>query len=243
MLNIVIPMVGINTFDTAEYKYPKPLIEILGKPLLQLVVDCLNNIKENKRFIFIVNSSDCFKYHLDSILQLITNNQAVVIKLEKDTKGAACSVLMAVDYINNDDPMLISSSDHIIEYDLDKITNHFISREIDAGVVCFESVHPKWSFVRIDENFKIIETAEKRPLSKNAIAGLYYFRHGFDFVKATMNMIKKDAHVNGLFYIAPALNELVLLGSNMEIYKIPVSAYHNFYSPHKFKEYENRNKQ
>ncbi len=234
-------MGGKNLFPNAEYQYIKPLIEVRGKPLIELVVGCFEKIKQDKRFIFIVNAADCHAFHLDSVLNLITNDEAVVLKLEKDTQGAACSALMAIDYIDNDEPLLISSSDHIVDYDLDLVVEQFNSRMVDAGTVCFDSIHPKWSFVRLDHNEKIIETAEKRPLSRHAIAGLYYFRRGNDFVEASMRMIEKDANLNGQFYIAPALNELVLMGKNMETYDIPSSKYHNFYSPQKIKEYEERN--
>lgn len=225
-------------FDNTEYQYPKPLIEINGKPLVELVVACLDQIKVEKRFIFIVSATDCQKYHLDSVLQLITAGRGVVIQLEKETRGAACSALMAIDFIDNDDSLMISNGDHIFDYDLNRVITEFDSGEVDAGTVCFDSVHPKWSFVRLDENNKIIETAEKRPLSRNAIAGLYYFRHGSDFVRAAMKTIEKDASVNGNFYVAPTLNELVLEGKNLEIYSIPSATYHNFYSAHKLKEYE-----
>lgn len=238
MLNILIPMGGISDFDSEEYRYPKPLIEIHGKPLIELVVSCLEQIKIEKRFIFIVNTTDCQKYHLDNVLRLITNDCGVVIQLEKETAGAACSALMAIDYINNDDALLISNGDHIFDYDLNLVVSEFESKEVDAGTVCFDSVHPKWSFVRLDNNNKIIETAEKRPLSRNAIAGLYYFKQGSDFVRAAKKTIEKDASVNGRFYVAPTLNELVLEGKNLEIHSIPSALYHNFYSPHKLKEYE-----
>ena len=238
MLNILVPMGGVNDFDSEEYRYPKPLIEINGKPLIELVVACLDQIEGDKRFIFIVNASDCQKYYLDSVLRLVTNDRGIVIQLEHETKGAACSALMAIDSIDNNDALIISNGDHIFDCDLNGIISEFDYREVDAGVVCFDSVHPKWSFVRLDENNKIIETAEKRPLSRNAIAGLYYFKRGSDFVWAAMKTIEKDASVNGRFYVAPTLNELVLEGKNLEIHSIPSSAYHNFYSPHKLKEYE-----
>jgi len=240
MINILIPMSGQNIFEGSEYQYPKPLIEVNGKPMIELVIDCLNQIKEDKRFIFIVNTTDCQKYNLDSVLQLITLDKAIVIQLEKETKGATCSALMAINYINSEDALLISNGDHIFECDLNLAMSEFNKREVDAGTVCFDSVHPKWSFVRLDSEKKIIETAEKRPLSRKAIAGLYFFRHGTDFISAAMRTIEKDAHVNGQYYISSTLNELVLEGKNMEIYNIPNSAYHNFYSPHKLKEYEER---
>lgn len=238
MLNILIPMGGVTDFGSEEYRYPKPLIEINGKPMIELVVACLDQIKSEKQFIFIVNVSDCQKYHLDNVLHLITNDRGIVIQLEKETAGAACSALMAIDHIDNDDALMISNGDHIFDYDLNHAIAGFESRKVDAGTVCFDSVHPKWSFVRLDENNKIIETAEKRPLSRNAIAGLYYFRRGSDFVRAAMKTIEKDASVNGGFYVAPTLNELVLEGKNLEIHAISSDLYHNFYSPHKLKEYE-----
>lgn len=238
MLNILVPMSGMNNFESEEYRYPKPLIEINGKPLIELVVECLDQIKGEKRFIFIVNAADCQKYHLDSVLRLITKYRGVIIELEKETAGATCSALMAIDHIDNDDALIISNGDHIFNYDLNRAISGFESRGVDAGTVCFDSVHPKWSFVRLDKNNKIIETAEKRPLSRNAIAGLYYFRHGSDFVRAAMKTIEKDASVNGRFYVSPTLNELVLEGKNLEIHAIHSSAYYNFYSPHKIKEYE-----
>lgn len=230
-------MAGSLQFDIEEFQYPKPLIEINGKPLIEHVVSHLDQIQQQKQFIFIVNSSDCQKYHLDNVLQLISKD-CIVVQLEKPTKGAACSALMVIEHIDDDSPLIISNSDHIIDYDLNKIINHFQKRDVDAGTICFESVHPKWSFVRLDENEKIIETAEKRPLSKNAIAGFYYFRKGSDFVRAAMRMIKKDANINGSYYTAPVINELVLENKNLEIFKIPSAAYCNFYSPHMIREYE-----
>ena len=238
MLNILIPMGGDNVFAGEEFQFPKPLIEIDGRPLIELVVDCFSSISGDKRYIFTVNAADCQKHHLDDVLRLISGESSVVIQLEKGTKGAACSALMAVDYIDSDDELLISNSDHVIEHALENIINEFKSRGCDAGVACFDSVHPKWSFVRLDDEGNVVEAAEKRPLSRNAIAGLYYFRKGRDFVQSAMRMIEKDANVNGSFYVAPAMNEMILAGQRIATYSIPNESYHNFYSPHKIKEYE-----
>lgn len=238
MLNILIPMAGPDTFDKDEFKYPKPLIEIGGKPMIELVIGCLDQITQPKRYTFVVNNSDCKTYHLDNVLRLITKDNCDIIKLDRTTKGAACTALMAIEYINNDHPLIISNSDHIIDYDLDLIVKHFQTRKLDAATICFDSVHPKWSFVRLDENEKIIETSEKRPLSRNAIAGFYYFSKGSDFISGAMKMIEKDVNVGGNYFVAPVINELVLLNKNLEVFKIPTTSYHNFYSPHMIKEYE-----
>lgn len=239
MLNVLIPLAGSSPFfEGPEYLYPKPLIEVNGKPMIQHVIENLETIRQEKRFLFIVKLEDCQKYHLDSSLRLLTDDNCQVIKLERDTRGAACSALMAIEHIDNDEPLLIVNGDQIIERDLDRVVTHFREEDADVGVVCFPSVHPKWSFVRLDENGRIVETAEKRPLSRHAIAGFYYFKSGSDFVRAAMRSIENDTHVNGLYFIAPTINQLVLERRNMMVYHVADHEYHNFYSPQKIQEYE-----
>ena len=108
----------------------------------------------------------------------------------------------------------------------------------DAGVITFESVHPRWSYVRLNENNLISETAEKRPISKNAIAGFYYFKYGKDFINSAFKMVKKDANVNGFYFVSPTLNEMVLENKTINIFQIQNAKYHTFYTPQKITEYE-----
>jgi len=238
MLNILIPLAGKpGFFDPQDYPFPKPLIEVGGKPMIQVVTEDIGKITAAKRFVFIVPMADCQKYHLDSVLRLLTDNNCEIIQLREETKGAACSCLMAIHHIDTADPLVICNGDQHLDADIEGVMRHFESRRFDAGVICFESIHPKWSYVRM-EGERVLEAAEKRPISKHAIAGFYYFRHGSDFVKSAQNMIKKDWNVNGLYYIAPTLNELILENRTVGMLKIPAENYHSFYSPQKIKEYE-----
>lgn len=238
MINILIPMGGKSDFfDSHEYVYPRSLIEISGKTMIQRIIENYSEF-DNKHFIFVTNQADCETYHLDSILRLLTDSKCDIVKLSGQTKGAACSTLMAIELINNETSLIIANGDQVIEAPLAKIEKQFQVEALDAAVVTFESIHPKWSFIRADKSNRVIEAAEKRPLSKNAIAGFYYFRKGQDFVSAAMQSIAKDAHVNDIFYIAPVLNELVLAGKQIGYHAIDASAYHSFYSPAKIAEYE-----
>lgn len=239
MLNILVPLGGTSAFfDSPEYLFPKPLVEIQGKPMIEMVINNLELIRLEKKYVFVVKSSDCHKYHLNNVLQLITNNQCEIVKLENETKGATCSALLAVDYIDSDDELLIVNGDQIIDYNLTKVITSFRQQGVDAGVICFESVHPRWSFIRLDEQEYIVEAAEKEPISKSAIAGFYYFKQGSLFVHAAMKSIEKNASINGLYFIAPVLNELILENKVLKPYYIDKRKYHSFYSPQKIKEYE-----
>ncbi|MDC0975657.1 glycosyltransferase family 2 protein [Alphaproteobacteria bacterium] len=238
MLNILIPLgASSKFFEGADYPYPKPLVEIDGKPMIQHVIENLQSISGEKRFIFILREEDCTRYHLDATLRLLAGEGVIIIKLQCETKGAACSALLAIHFIANDQPLIIANGDQLFDINIDEYFKRFQDDKIDAGCLSFESVHPRWSYIRL-ENDHIVEAAEKRPLSKMAIAGFYYFAKGLDFVEASKKMIRKDANVNGQFFIAPVLNELVLENCLMKTYVIHNETYHSFYSPQRIKEYE-----
>lgn len=238
MINILIPMGGTSSFfDPQEYHYPKHLIEVKGKTIIQRVIENYSDYKE-KHFIFVINKSESDAYHLDAILKLLSDSDCEIIKLSGNTKGAACSALMAIEHIDNKEPLIIANGDQIIDESLCTITSEFVMRGLDAAVIAFESIHPKWSYIRTDNENNIVEAAEKRPLSKKAIAGFYYFKHGSDFVEAAKNSIIKDASVGGSYYVAPTLNEMVLMGKYMSFKKIDANKYHSLYSPAKIIDFE-----
>lgn len=238
MINILIPLgTSSKFFEGANYQFPKPLIEISGKTMIQRVVENLSMIKEDKKFIFILREEDCTQYHLDDTVRMLAGDNVEIIKIQRETKGAACSALLAINLIANEDALIIANGDQLFDSDLNAYIEKFKSQNIDAGCIYFESVHPRWSFVRL-EGDKIIETAEKRPISKSAIAGFFYFSNGKHFIDSAFSMIRKDASLNGQFFIAPVLNELVLAGKKLKAFSIPSNQYHTFYSPKKIEEFE-----
>lgn len=238
MLNILIPLASVSQFfENSVYVYPKPLIEILGKPMIQHVVENLLQISTQKRFIFVVRDEDCARYHLDSTLRLLVKDRIEILRIQRETGGAACSALLATEFIANEQPLVICNGDQMFDLDLNRPLEEIRVDKVDAACLTFRSVHPRWSYIRLEDG-QIVEAAEKHPLSSNAIAGFYYFSKGSDFVDAAKRMILKNAQVNGVFYIAPVFNELVLAGKRMRSYDIDGAKYHTFYSPQKIQEYE-----
>lgn len=237
MINLLVPMAGTSKFF-ADAPFPKPLYEVNGKLMIQYVISSLRAIAGAKRFLFVVNDVDCARFHLDDTLRLLTDDRAVVTVQQGPGKGAACSCLWCIDHIDSDDELLISNSDQLVDIDLNVALDAFRGADARAGVVTFDSVHPKWSYVSLDNEGRVTEAAEKRPISRNAIAGLYYFRHGRDFVRAACKSIRKDSNVQGLYFVAPTLNELLLEGLRVTAYKIETKHYHSFYSTEKIEHFE-----
>jgi len=239
MLTIAIPMAGAsNFFPESEVHYPKAFQEIHGKPMVQMIVENLNKIKCPKRYVFIINESDIKKYRLDNVLKILTENNCIIYSQKSSTKGAVCSLLLGVDDISGEGPLLIVNADQIITHDLNLILNYFQAQDNDGGIVYFDSVHPRWSYARISSDSKLLETTEKKPISRNAIAGMYYFSSGDLFVENAMDSIIKRRSHEEIYYTSAVLNELILKGKNLVAYKIPSNDYHSFYSPEKIKEFE-----
>lgn len=226
-MNIVIPMAGNDELaKEAGNLYAGNFIEIQRKPLFQWVYESLSCF-DDSRFIFIVSQKDVARYHIDRSLKLIVPHCAV-LHSPGETAGAACGVLLSMEYIDNDDELLICNGNQIIDADLPEAVNSFRDRGLDGGILTFKSVHPRWSYVKTDAEGLVVEAAEKTPISDRATAGCYWFRHGSDFVKGAKRMIVKDASVDGKFYICPVYNELVLEHKKVGCYEIDASKYFQF---------------
>jgi HAD superfamily hydrolase (TIGR01509 family) len=205
-LNVLIPMAGAGSrFEQAGYTFPKPLIDVKGKPMIQVVIENLN-IKAN--YIYIVQKSHREKYNLDTLLNLITPG-CKIVEVEGVTEGAAVTALMAKEHIDNDAPLFFANSDQFVEWDSNEFMYKMNETNADGGIVTFEATHPKWSFAKIDENGLVTEVAEKNPISNIATVGYYYWKHGSDFVKYAEQMIDKNIRVNNEFYVCPVFNQAI----------------------------------
>ena len=160
-LNVLIPMAGAGSrFEAAGYTFPKPLIEVRKKPMIQVVVENLN-IKAN--FIYVVQKSHREKYNLDALLSLITPG-CKIVETEGMTEGAACTALLAKEYIDSDAPLFFANSDQFVEWDSNEFLYKMNETNADGGIVTFEATHPKWSFAKINEQGLVTEVAEKNPI-------------------------------------------------------------------------------
>ena len=205
-LNVLIPMAGAGSrFEKAGYTFPKPLIEVNGKPMIQIVIENLN-IEAN--FIFIVQKAHRERYNLDALLNLLTPN-CKIVEVDGITEGAACTALFAKEYINNDSPLFFSNSDQFVKWDSNEFFYKMNESNVDGGIVTFNATHPKWSFAKLDASGYVTEVAEKNPISDIATVGFYYWKKGQDFVKYAEQMIKKNIRVNNEFYVCPVFNEAI----------------------------------
>ena len=221
-MNILIPMAGEGSrFKEAGYSFPKPIIEVNSEPMIKLVID---NLNIDANYTFIIRKSHDQDFNISSVLKRIVPD-CNIVSIDSLTEGAACTTLLAKQFIDNDMPLLIANSDQFVEWDSCQFY-HSINTNIDGSILTFNNVHPKWSYVQLDENNNVTRVAEKEVISDKATVGIYYFSKGSDYVKYAEQMIDKDIRYGknfngkGEFYIAPVYNEAIADGKIIKIYDV-----------------------
>ena len=217
-LNVLIPMAGAGSrFATAGYTFPKPLIDVEGKPMIQLVVE---NLNIDANYIYVVQKSHREKFNLDTLLNLITPN-CTIVEVDGVTEGAACTALLAKEFIDNGNPLFFANSDQFVEWDSNEFFYKMNENDCDGGIPVFRSTHPKWSFAKLDEDGFVTEVQEKNPISDLATIGFYYWKQGSDFVKYSEEMIEQEIRVNGEFYVCPVYNNAIKGGLKVRTFDTP----------------------
>ena len=219
MLNIVIPMAGLGSrFSSAGYSLPKFLIPVHQIPMVQLVIRNLRPECKH-RFIFICQKTHVVTYDLKNKLKSWTPN-SIVVELDGVTEGAACTVLMAKPYINNNDPLMIANSDQYIDCNINRYLLMMAQNQLDGLIMTMWADNPKWSFVKLNNQHLAVNIAEKEVISNEATVGIYNFRMGSDFVTAAELMIANELRVNNEFYVAPVYNQLIKQDRKVGVFNV-----------------------
>lgn len=225
-IHVVVPMAGLGSrFSKAGYTVPKPFIPVFGKPMIQWVID---NMKVHPevyeeiavaspwalKFHFIVQQAHLDAYNFDALCKSCELDYTIT-PITSVTEGAACSVLLAKEYINNNEPLVTVNSDQFLEWDQNEFYRALCNNEYDGCISVFEQndiEDIKWSYSKIDSKGIVTEVAEKKYISNCATTGIYGWNRGSDYVRYAEAMIAKDIRVNGEFYVCPVYNEAIAVG-------------------------------
>jgi dTDP-glucose pyrophosphorylase len=214
-LQIVIPMAGRGSrFAQAGFTTPKPLIPVGDRPMIQWVID---NIRPQRphRFIFL-----CLSEHLEKYPEVPAELRRLcpgceIVPVKSVTEGAACTVLLAREFINSENPLMIANSDQIVDLNIDIYLAAGAGPGVRGLIMTFWSDHAKWSYCRLRPDGTVGEVIEKQVVSNEATVGIYNFQHGRDYVRAADAMIAANLRVNNEFYVAPTYNQLIAEGARI----------------------------
>jgi len=234
-VNVLILAAGGNNNKTNTEGYPICLTEFNGQPIIEILMQKWRDIDVN--FGIMLRKSDIDMYHLDQVIHQITS-KATVYPVSAPTAGAACTALMAVEQINTDESLVILNGDELLDIDYHQPLEHFETEGLDAGTVIFDSVHPRYSYVKLDSASRVLQAAEKMPISRNATAGFYWYRKGSDFVTAAMNYIRKHSLSEMPYFICPLLNEFILEQQSVGVFEIDKKHYKPFKSKEQIQHFQ-----
>jgi len=236
-VTLLIPVTGNSSlFPSDDFYFPKPLVEVAGKPMLIQVADWYQKHLDISRIIFIIPSDVNDKFSVSEMLKSRYGDLSTVLPRPPENDGALCSALLACDVLS-DEELVIANMDEVIDHPLDNILDHFRESGADCGITCFESSHPRWCYASISNNI-VNYLSEKKPISSFALAGLYYFRNKEIFLSNASQAVLDGDSINGKFYISSAVNQAILKGQSIHHFTIQSRNYYSFYSPEMLSEFQ-----
>jgi len=231
-MNVVIPMLGNKYYSNAEFFSPKPLIEVANKTLMEYSLEFLCDFDEIQKICFVLSKDDIDSFNIDSVItRIVDNNKLKIITADGQTSGAVCTCLLTADLWNRDNELIVLSYDQLINADIAEVLTDFRKRKLDFGAISFSSIHPKWSYVLLDSDKQIVQSAEKKPISNNALAGFYYFKTADLFLELASEALLSSPGDSDVFYISELFNLAVLRSLKGSIFGIEKKDYFNFYDP------------
>jgi dTDP-glucose pyrophosphorylase len=215
-MNIIIPMAGEGArFKNAGFSSIKPLIKIRQRTFIEWSTKTLG-ITGNYIYIILKKHEDLLTDHLKEI-----NPNCTIIVIDELTSGCAETCLFAKEYINNDNPLIITNCDQILEWDSSKYMEYIKENDPDGNVVTFYASTNKNSYVVLDENGYASRFAEKEVISEHSLIGVHYWKHGKYFVDSAEKLIKYNIRANNEFYISLTYNMLIKDGKKITKYSLP----------------------
>lgn len=217
-MQILIPMAGAGSrFVEAGFKNPKPLIDVLGYPMIRSVI---NNLGVYHDYTFIVQQSvlDHYRTQLEIATSICKSSKFLTV--EKLTQGAAETCLLAKKYLNPDKSLMIANCDQIMEWDNKEFYKWFEITPCDGTILTFTSSSNKNSYVKVDSNGWVTEAREKIVISNLATTGVYIWRKSIDFVTAAEDMISKNIRYNNEFYVCPVYNQNIQAGKLINTFHV-----------------------
>ncbi len=222
-INILVLAAAKIPVEQGEASYPFCLTEINGKSLLERIILNIKSIA-NTELVFTFLETEIQRFHLDKVVSLLAVDSRSE-SVPEQTQGSACTALLAACQLEQSAELLIVSANELVDDNLGAMMSDFRKRGLDAGTLTFDSVHPRYSFVSLDEDGLVIEASQRQPISSNATAGVFWFATTADFVDGTKNLIRKGCCVDGSYFLAPVFNELILKQKRIGVSQLGLENY------------------
>jgi len=231
-MNVLIPLAGKGSrFANSGYDFPKPLIDILGKPM---IVRAIESLDLEGNYHFVLRKNDTLEPTREALLSI--KPDARIIEIDYVTDGPACTANLFREFINNDEELIIANCDQIMEWNSENFLYNV--RNYDGAVVTYHSDTDKNSYAEITSKGLVKRIREKEVISNVSLNGIHYWKRGRHFVDSYDTMIdQNDRAPNGEFYIGPSYNYMIQSDLKVGIYHIPNQCHHPVGVPYDLEKY------
>lgn len=203
-MNILVPMAGEGTRTKDLYVGPKPMLPVGERPMFYHAVSSAERLDAN--LIFVVRSD----HNIADEVRTLFPDSSIVLQ-DGRVNGAVLSCLLAKNLIT-EAPLLIMDCDMAVRFDYWSLFR-FVS---DVGVVTFPSDNPAYSYVVSNMALQVLDIAEKKTISNNAVAGSFFWKRGTDFIKLAEQVVQRE-HTSEV-YLSSVIKEAVLDGLTVKRY-------------------------
>ena len=234
------PMAGEGSrFLKEGWVTPKPLIQLHGVPLFKRAIGSVHADGIQMKYSFVVRQNHIDDYSIDKGIQAFLP-EAKIFSVQKTTRGAVETCLMAENAIEDNDAVVVMDCD--LEFRskrfIELIKESLSKSEEDAdggALVSFESDSPKYSYAEVDNNNVVFRTAEKEVISNHALCGAYFFSSGRRFKQIAHQLMNEQNFAKPEYYISLLDNYLIAAGE--KVYLAPMEEYYSYGTPEELKRY------
>ena len=240
-LHIIMPMAGEGSrFLKEGFTTPKPLIQFKGKTLFQRAISSVEAIQAPKKYSFIVRQEHIEKYDIGNRIKKLIP-EAHIFSVEKTTRGAVETCMLAKSAIDIQDSILIMDCD--LEF-RSKAYNEGITeilskdiKDVNGGMlVSFRSCESRYSYAETNKDNIVIRTAEKEVISNHALCGAYFFSKADSFLNAANALLHEANFSKPEFYASLLYNYLLKNGETVKLAEM--EEYYSYGTPEELRRYE-----
>ena len=225
----LVPMAGAGQrFVDADYRLPKPLIPVSGRPM---IVRAAGSLPRMDRHIFVARGEHLRQAPVEAELKSAFGPGTQVLSVDQLTEGQACTCLLAKPVLDLDAPLMIGACDNGMVWDEDAFAALVADPAVDFVVWTFRG-HPgarrkpqAYGWVRADDRGRVLGVSVKQAISERphqdpGIVGAFWFRRAGDFSAAAEALVAADERVNGEFYVDSVLKQCLQAGKQGRIFDV-----------------------
>jgi glucose-1-phosphate thymidylyltransferase len=190
-------------------EYPKPLLTVKQKPIIDFIIDKLRTIDEIDEIIVVTNSK--FVSRFRKWQQKVRSQKRIILvddltKDNLDRRGAIGDIDFTIDRERIEEDLLVVGGDNLFDGDLKDLIL-FAKVHRDSPVIGVYNIRDrlnasKYGVIRLDKNNKLIDFQEKPKNPKSTLVAmcLYYFpKEKLGLIKRYLKNKIKKTDATGLY--------------------------------------------